>query len=143
MLPWAVGGFAGAHLGWVVVVSAPRSGSGSALRPLRDEMVEMIAARMRVFAEPTRIRLLGLLDEGEATVQQLTDRMQTTHQNVSKHLGVLYQAGMVSRRKQGNSVVYALIDWTGWWLIEQIASCIVAQLDERQAIFRAQGESVG
>jgi hypothetical protein len=47
---------------------------------------------------------------------------------------------MVSRRKEGNTVVYALIDWTGWWLIEQIASCIVAQLDERQAIFRAPGE---
>jgi DNA-binding transcriptional ArsR family regulator len=143
MLPWAVGGLASWHVERALVVSVSRGGSGSPLRPLRDEMVEMIAARMRVFAEPTRIRLLGLLDEGEATVQQLTDRMQTTHQNVSKHLGVLYQAGMVSRRKQGNNVVYALIDWTGWWLIEQIASCIVAQLDERQAIFRAQGETAG
>jgi hypothetical protein len=83
MLPWGVGGgVASARPGWVVVMSAARVGSGLALRPLRDEM---IAARMRVFAEPTRIRLLGLLDEGEATVQQLTDRMQTTHQNVSKH----------------------------------------------------------
>jgi DNA-binding transcriptional ArsR family regulator len=44
----------------------------------------------------------------------------TTHQNVSKHLAVLYQAGMVSRRKQGPSVRYALVDWTGWWLVEQM-----------------------
>jgi DNA-binding transcriptional ArsR family regulator len=125
----------------VLVVSAQRGGRGSGLsRPLSDEVVEIIAARMRVFAEPTRIRLLGLLDEGEATVQQLTDQLLTTHQNVSKHLGVLYQAGMVSRRKQGNHVLYALVDWTGWWLIEQIAASVVAQLEDRQALFRLEGD---
>ena len=37
----------------------------------------------------TRIRLLELLNEGEATVQQLTDRLPTTHPNVSKHLSLL------------------------------------------------------
>lgn len=47
------------------------------------------------------------LNEGDATVQEITDRLMTTHQNVSKHLGVLYQAGMVSRRKQGTCVRYA------------------------------------
>src|SRR5919108_5215775 len=85
-------------------------------RPLPDEAIEVIAARLRVIAEPTRIRLMELLDEGEATVQELTDRVVTTHQNVSKHLTVLHQAGMVSRRKDGASVRYALVDWTGWWL---------------------------
>lgn len=60
-------------------------------RRLSDEAIDLIAARLRVIAEPNRIRILGLLNEGEATVQELTDRLMTTHQNVSKHLGVLYQ----------------------------------------------------
>jgi DNA-binding transcriptional ArsR family regulator len=95
----------------------PRDTSACGLRrPLSDEAIELIAARLRVFAEPTRIRLIGLLDQGDATVQELTDRLATTHQNVSKHLGVLYQAGMVSRRKEGTSVRYGLVDWTGRWL---------------------------
>jgi DNA-binding transcriptional ArsR family regulator len=95
----------------------------------------MIAARLRVIAEPTRIRIMGLLNEGEATVQELTDRLATTHQNVSKHLGVLYQSGMVSRRKEGNCVRYALVDWTGWWLVEQIGASVTARLDELQELF--------
>jgi len=99
-------------------------------RPLSDEAIELIAARLRVIAEPTRIRLMRLLNDGDATVQELTDRLATTQQNVSKHLGVLYQAGMVSRRKEGTSVRYSLVDWTGWWLIEQIATSVLAQLDE-------------
>jgi DNA-binding transcriptional ArsR family regulator len=102
---------------------------------LSDEAIDLIAARLRVIAEPNRIRILGLLNEGEATVQELTDRLMTTHQNVSKHLGVLYQAGMVSRRKEGNSVQYALVDWTGWWLVEQMATSVADRLDELQNLF--------
>ncbi|MGH2742425.1 MAG: ArsR/SmtB family transcription factor [Thermoleophilaceae bacterium] len=102
---------------------------------LSDEAIELIAARLRVIAEPNRIRILGLLNEGDATVQELTDRLMTTHQNVSKHLGVLYQAGMVSRRKEGTSVRYALVDWTGWWLVEQMAGSVADRLDELQHLF--------
>lgn len=94
-----------------------------------------MALRLRVFAEPTRIRLLGLLDEGDATVQELTDRLMTTHQNVSKHLALLHQAGVVSRRKEGNAVRYALVDWTGWWLVEQVGSSVAAQLADRAGLF--------
>lgn len=114
----------------------PRAASGLR-RPLSDEAIELIAARLRVFAEPTRIRLMGLLDDGDATVQELTDRLATTHQNVSKHLGVLYQAGMVTRRKEGTSVRYGLVDWTGWWLVQQIGASVADQLDALREVFPA------
>ncbi len=114
--------------------AAPRPRRASA-QQLSDEAIELIAARLRVIAEPNRIRILGLLNDGDATVQELTDRLMTTHQNVSKHLGVLYQAGMVSRRKEGISVRYALVDWTGWWLVEQMAGSVADRLDELQNLF--------
>lgn len=102
---------------------------------LRGEVVELVAARLRVVADPNRIRLLGMLNEHDATVTELADRMATTHQNVSHHLGLLYQAGILSRRKEGNSVRYALIDWTGWWLIEQIATAVADHVDELHGLF--------
>jgi DNA-binding transcriptional ArsR family regulator len=114
--------------------------SALAARRPSDEAIEIIAATLRVIGEPTRIRLLGFLNEGDATVQELTDRLMTTHQNVSKHLGILYQAGMVSRRKEGTSVRYALVDWTGWWLVEQIGQSVAAHLDELQQAFHPQGD---
>lgn len=82
---------------------------------------------------------MGLLNEREATVQELTDRLATTHQNVSKHLGVLYQAGIVSRRREGSCVRYALVDWTGWWLVEQIAGSVAARYEELQELFDPPG----
>jgi DNA-binding transcriptional ArsR family regulator len=105
---------------------------------LSDQAIEMVAFRCRLFGEPTRIRLLELLNEDEATVQQLTDRLKTTHPNVSKHLSLLHQAGVVSRHKEGATVRYALIDWTGWWLIEQLGASIAAQLDELREAFDAE-----
>lgn len=108
-------------------------------RQLSDEAIEVVAERLRVIAEPTRIRLMGLLNEREATVQELTDRLATTHQNVSKHLGVLYQAGIVSRRREGSCVRYALVDWTGWWLVEQIAGSVAARYEELQGLFDPPG----
>jgi DNA-binding transcriptional ArsR family regulator len=68
-------------------------------------------------------------------VQQLTDELQTTHANVSKHLSLLHQAGGVSRQKDGPRTRYSLCDWTGWWLIEQIATAIAGQLDELRGSF--------
>jgi ribosomal protein S18 acetylase RimI-like enzyme/DNA-binding transcriptional ArsR family regulator len=67
--------------------------------------------------------------------QELTARLPTTHQNVSKHLAVLYQAGIVGRRRDGPCMRYALVDWTGWWLVEQMAQAVAAHLEELHALF--------
>src|SRR5512132_3006561 len=78
--------------------------------PLPDGLVELIAERFRVLSEPTRIKLLDRLREGEATVLELTELIGTTQQNVSKHLGVLQRSGIVARRKQGNFAHYRIVD---------------------------------
>ena len=77
---------------------------------LPDDLVALIAERFRVLSEPTRIKLLDRLREGEATVLDLTDAIGTTQQNVSKHLGVLHRAGVITRRRQGNFVYYSILD---------------------------------
>jgi DNA-binding transcriptional ArsR family regulator len=75
------------------------------------------------------MRILAFLSEREASVQQLTDELQSTHQNVSKHLGVLYQSGMVSRRKEGNRVQY-----TACQLIGQATASVTGHVEELAAI---------
>lgn len=105
-------------------------------RPLPVQVVEAISFRLRVLADPTRIRILGLLNEGPAPVQELADRLSTAHQNVSKHLSVLYQSGMVSRQREGSTVIYELVDWTGWWLVEQIAQSLEREVDELSGLLR-------
>lgn len=100
------------------------------MRRLEIELLELVARRLQAVAEPTRIRLIMLLEQREATVGGLTDELATTHQNVSKHLAVLYQLGIVTRRKQGNKVFYALADYSTLRLVEQATASVKGYVEE-------------
>ena len=98
--------------------------------PLSDPLAELIAQRFRVLGEPTRIRLLDRLRESDATVQDLTETLGTSQQNVSKHLGVLAQAGIVDRRKEGNLARYRIADDSVFELCEQVCGGLRRQIEE-------------
>jgi DNA-binding transcriptional ArsR family regulator len=95
-----------------------------------DQMLDLVARRLRVLADPTRLRILALLGEREATVKELTDELSTTPQNVSKHLALLHQTGIVTRRKDGNWVQYALADYAACRLVEQAGASVTAYAEE-------------
>jgi DNA-binding transcriptional ArsR family regulator len=102
--------------------------------PIPDSLAELIAQRFRVLGEPTRIRILDHLREGEASVQDLTESLGTSQQNVSKHLGVLAQAGIVDRRKEGNLARYRIADDSVFALCEQVCGSLQRQLDGLTAV---------
>jgi DNA-binding transcriptional ArsR family regulator len=106
--------------------------------PLPDDLVELIAERFRALSEPTRIKLLDRLREGEATVLELTELTGTTQQNVSKHLGVLQRAAIVARRKQGNFAHYRIVDEGVYSLCEQVCGSLQQQVESlRQLVGEA------
>src|SRR5688572_1870501 len=103
-----------------------------AAHPLPPMLVELIAQRFRVIGEPMRIRLLDHLRTGPASVGELSEAVGATQQNVSKHLGVLLQAGIVSREKRGNHAVYSISDESVFDLCEQVCGGLrrrIAELD--------------
>jgi ArsR family transcriptional regulator len=105
-------------------------GSGRAVaHPLPDDLVELIAERFRALAEPTRIKLLDRLRDGEASVLELTELVGTTQQNVSKHLVLLQHAGIVARRKQGNYAYYRITDETVYTLCEVVCGSLQNHYD--------------
>ena len=107
--------------------------------PLPDELVELVARRFRVIGEPMRIKLLDRLRAGEATVLALTEAVGASQQNVSKHLGVLYDAGIVARRKGGTQVYYRVVDSGVFELCETVCGSVQRQVAELNAIFEGAG----
>lgn len=77
--------------------------------PIPDPLVELLANRLRVIGEPTRIRVLGRLRHGPASVQELVDAAGTTQQNVSKHLTRLTEHGFITRERRGRVAILAAI----------------------------------
>jgi DNA-binding transcriptional ArsR family regulator len=107
--------------------------------PLPDPLVELIAQRFRVLGEPMRIRLLDRLREGEASVNDLADATGASQQNVSKHLGVLLAAGVVSRRKDGTHALYSIADDSVFELCENVCGGLQRQLAELSGMLEAVG----
>lgn len=107
--------------------------------PLPDPVVELVARRFRVIGEPMRIRILDRLRGGEASVLELAVALHASQQNVSKHLGVLHDAGIVSRRKDGTHVYYAIADEGVLELCEQVCGGLQRQFAD---LARLVGEPV-
>jgi DNA-binding transcriptional ArsR family regulator len=90
----------------------------------------MVAAMLRALGDPTRIRLIEVLnDRGGATVSALAACVPVSQQRVSQQLAALHEAGIVRRRREGMWVRYELVDWTSWWIVEQLASALDADVD--------------
>jgi len=92
--------------------------------PLPDDLVELIARRFRVLGEPMRIKLLDRLREGEASVNELSEALEASQQNISKHLTVLAEVGILGRRKQGTHVYYRIVDEGVLGLCEQVCGSL-------------------
>lgn len=80
----------------------------SHMKALSSERMQLIANRARAMGDPTRIRMLSVLARGEQTVGQIAVATATTQSTASKHLQVLFHAGLVQRRRDASAVYYSL-----------------------------------
>jgi ArsR family transcriptional regulator len=80
--------------------------------PLDQQSATRLAARLRVLADPGRLRILSLIQaqpSGEACVCHLTDALVLAQPTVSHHLRVLFEAGLVDRDRRGSWVYYRTV----------------------------------
>jgi DNA-binding transcriptional ArsR family regulator len=104
--------------------------------PLPDLLVELVAERFRVLGEPMRIKLMDRLRDGEASVSELQEAVGASQQNVSKHLGILHAAGMVSRSKRGTRTVYAISDPSMFELCDVVSDGLRRRVDQLAEILQ-------
>jgi DNA-binding transcriptional ArsR family regulator len=98
--------------------------------PLPDALVELIARRFQAIGEPMRIRIPDRLCGGEQTVGELAEAIGGSQQNMSKHLTLLAEAGIVARRKDGTRVHYRIADETVLALCEQVCGGLRRQVSD-------------
>ncbi len=80
-------------------------------KDLPVELLEHVADRFRVLGDATRLSIIRiLLDEGEMNVGEIVERIDTSQANISKHLRVLHEAGIVARRPEGTAAYYSVAD---------------------------------
>ena len=102
---------------------------------LSDQALELVANRFRLLAEPTRLKILHTLGREELTVTELVEQTGASQANVSKHLAVLLNAAVVSRRKSGLKAHYRVADESIFDLCDVVCTRLKDEVRTRHAIF--------
>ena len=75
---------------------------------MTGKMTEFIADRFRALGEPYRLRILQVLRHREMTVGEVVQSLDGNQSNVSRHLQILYRAGILNRSRDGICISYSL-----------------------------------
>ncbi|WP_423837592.1 ArsR/SmtB family transcription factor [Variovorax terrae] len=91
---------------------------------------ELAAELFGVLAAPMRLRILSALCDGERSVTQLLEKIDTTQPNLSQHLNVLYRTGVLAKRKEGAQVIYRVQSEKAVTLCRAVCTQIAIEVDE-------------
>ena len=81
-------------------------------QPMSDGLLERVAQQFKLLSEPSRLRILQLLLEGEKTLTELVAAMETTQANITHQLSLLAGGGLVAKERAGMHVYYRINDPT-------------------------------
>lgn len=76
----------------------------------RDEDIQQAAQAMKAIAHPLRLRILCVLGDQEVSVQDIVEQVGTSQSNISQHLAILREKGVLATRKDANRVFYRIGD---------------------------------
>lgn len=99
---------------------------------LTPEAMEQVAAYFRALSEPTRLAILNLLREGERNVGELAQLCSCSPANVSRHLSLMSQHGLVRREGRGTAVYYRIADDSVYALCDLVCGNIARRYQRSQ-----------
>lgn len=76
----------------------------------KQEHIEMAARALKAIAHPLRLNILCVVGDQEACVQEIVDAVGTSQSNISQHLAILREKGVLLTRKDANRVFYRVGD---------------------------------
>jgi len=76
----------------------------------REEDIRQASRAIKAMAHPLRLKILCVLGEQEISVQDIVEQVGTSQSNISQHLAILRDKGVLSTRKEANRVFYRIGD---------------------------------
>jgi DNA-binding transcriptional ArsR family regulator len=111
------------------MINSLRAQPCRAMQSLPPEALAQVAAYFQALAEPTRLQLLNLLRERECNVGELAEATGYSAANISRHLALLTQHGLLAREPRGNSAYYRIADKSIYALCDLVCDSIARRID--------------
>ena len=105
-----------------------------------EEVFERVSDYFAILSEPMRLKILYELCNGERPVADIVTRIGSTQANISRHLNLLYRAGVLVRRKEGTQVYYGIGDQKTLSLCQTVCSEVQADVERYAAVQPRKGK---
>ena len=102
-----------------------------------SEVFESVARYFTLLSEPSRLRIMHAICQAEKSVNQIVEETGFTQTNVSRHLGLMYQGGVLSRRREGAQVFYRVSDASFTELCRTVCIRVAAELEGNKDVKRS------
>jgi DNA-binding transcriptional ArsR family regulator len=101
-----------------------------------DEVFELAADLFAVLATPLRLKLISALCHSEKNVSTLLSEIDATQPNVSQHLGTLYRAGILAKRREGTQIFYRLQSERAAMLCRAVCTQVAVEIGPDNGVAR-------
>ncbi len=95
---------------------------------------EVAAELFSVLSTPIRLQILSALCDGERSVTQILERVETTQPNLSQHLSLLYRHGIIAKRKEGTQVIYRVQSEKAVTLCRSVCTQVAIELEDPTSV---------
>jgi DNA-binding transcriptional ArsR family regulator len=101
-----------------------------------ENLIEIESDFLRAIAQPTRLRILYFLKDGEKCACEIIPKMKEDQSNISRHLTHMKDVGILESRKEGVSVYYKIKDKRVFTLLSLVDEMIKAEIQEKVKLMK-------
>ena len=109
------------------------------MQPMEDRLVALHAEVCKAMANPTRLKVLNALQQGEQPVQMLAKSLKVRKANLSQHLAILRQRGIVATRREGLNIYYRCANPKMLQACDMLREVLLEQLAEGGRLIKQAG----
>jgi ArsR family transcriptional regulator len=94
----------------------------------REDDLERVTRSLKAMSHPLRLRILCTISDTDISVQEIVDMVGTSQSNISQHLSILREKGILASRKEANRVFYRVNDTRTLTLVKMMQEIFCTSL---------------
>ena len=101
---------------------------------MEEEIFELKAVILKMFAQPTRLKILECLRRGEKSIHEIVHAIHGEQSNISRHISLMQKNHIVTTRKDGVKVMVKVRDPEIFNILDQVSKILKDQLKEQEKL---------
>jgi ArsR family transcriptional regulator len=102
---------------------------------MEERVLELKAEILKALAQPTRLKILELLRNGEKCICEIVPAINGEQSNISRHISLMQKSHLVTTRKDGVKVMVKVKDPKVFEILDKVSVILKSQMKEQESLF--------